>query len=159
MRNAEDIRQHVYEHHIKPAREMGLDEVVILAKCVRQEMGGYLDPTAVMGALTAKTRLDVLGVELAERIGKGRGWKGVRYQLLDSHSSFLAAPVTQSVHQQIYPKSSPSSDYNEEQEVIKDITERILELTPGEFQELAREYMRAKGFADAQIEVVIKMKM
>ncbi len=41
----------------------------------------------------------------------------------------------------------------------ENLRERILELSPSEFQELAREYLRSKGFADAEIEIVIRMKV
>ena len=41
----------------------------------------------------------------------------------------------------------------------ENLYERILELSPSEFQELAREYLKAKGFADAEIEIVIRMKV
>ena len=55
-------------------------------------------------------------------------------------------------------KTTPSSD----DQPIKDIDEswrkQVLGLSPSEFQELAREYLKAKGFADAEIEIVIKMK-
>ena len=39
------------------------------------------------------------------------------------------------------------------------LLEHIFKLTPSEFQDLAREYLKAKGFADAEIEIVIRMKM
>ena len=40
----------------------------------------------------------------------------------------------------------------------ENLRERILELTPSEFQELVREYMKA-NFSNAKIEIVIRMKM
>ena len=35
----------------------------------------------------------------------------------------------------------------------------ILQLTPSEFQELAREYLKAKGFDDAVISITVRMKV
>ena len=37
--------------------------------------------------------------------------------------------------------------------------EKVIELSPSEFQELAREYLQSKGFDNAEIEIVIRMKM
>ena len=43
--------------------------------------------------------------------------------------------------------------------LLERILHRILELSPSEFQELARGYLKAKGFSDAEAdEIVIKMK-
>ena len=39
------------------------------------------------------------------------------------------------------------------------LLESVLELSPSQFQELAREYMRAKVFYNAEIEITIRMKM
>ena len=39
----------------------------------------------------------------------------------------------------------------------ENLRERILELSPSEFQELVREYMKA-NFSNAEIEITIKMK-
>ena len=47
-----------------------------------------------------------------------------------------------------------SKDYSD-----KNWREQVFELTPGEFQELAREYMEAKGFDGAEMEITIRMKM
>ena len=41
----------------------------------------------------------------------------------------------------------------------ENLRERILELSPSEFQELAREYLKAKVSSDAEIEIVIRMKV
>ena len=41
----------------------------------------------------------------------------------------------------------------------ENLRERILELSPSEFQELAREYLQAKVSPDAEIEIVIRMKV
>lgn len=42
---------------------------------------------------------------------------------------------------------------------VNSLRRYILQLTPSEFQELTREYLKSKGFANAEIEVVINMKI
>ena len=42
---------------------------------------------------------------------------------------------------------------------IGSLRQEVLRLTPSEFQELAREYLQSKGFDNAEIEIVIRMKM
>ena len=149
MSQADDIRLHVYEHHIKPAIESGLKEIVVLVKCVHREMGGQLDRTAIMVALTAKTRLGDIGVELDERLGSGQGWRGVRYRLLESRSD-----TPESVPSVLSPptENEPQDDLNES------LRDYMLQLSPSQFQELVREYMEAKGFDDAEMEIIIRMK-
>ena len=158
MSQANEIRQHVFVHHIEPAREKGLTEVEVLTKVVRQEMDGNLDPTAIMGALTAENRLNSIRAELVRRIGTGRGWQGVRYRLLEAKTDSMSCDELLSRLRYQNLKTTPSSD----DQPIKDIDEswrkQVLGLSPSEFQELAREYLKAKGFADAEIEIVIKMK-
>lgn len=39
-----------------------------------------------------------------------------------------------------------------------DWRERVLELPMGEFRELFSDYLKAKGFSDAEVEIVIRMK-
>ena len=41
--------------------------------------------------------------------------------------------------------------------VIRNLRENVAQLTPSEFQELVRQYVEDKGFADAEITVVLKM--
>ena len=54
-------------------------------------------------------------------------------------------------------KTMPSFDDRQKKDVSESWQEQVFELTPSEFQELAREYLKAKGFADAEIEIVIRM--
>ena len=39
-----------------------------------------------------------------------------------------------------------------------DWRERVLELPMGEFQGLVGDYLKAKGFSDAEVEIVIRLK-
>ncbi|MYC08352.1 MAG: hypothetical protein F4X57_14480 [Chloroflexi bacterium] len=55
--------------------------------------------------------------------------------------------------------SSPEVERQTERNINQDIREHIFELSPSEFQELIREYLKAKGFADAEMEIVIRMKI
>lgn len=45
-----------------------------------------------------------------------------------------------------------------EHEQANDWRERVLELSMGEFRELFSEYLKVKGFSDADVEIVIRMK-
>ena len=52
----------------------------------------------------------------------------------------------------------PSVETETKEDTTESFRDRILELSPSEFQKLAQEYLKAKGFADAEIEITIKMK-
>ena len=53
----------------------------------------------------------------------------------------------------------PLSENVSEEKFSKSWRGQVLELPPSEFQELAREYLKAKGFDDAEMEITIRMKM
>ena len=149
MTQADEIRQHAVQHYIEPARQEQRAEVTILAKDIRGEMGMHIDQTAVMSALTAVTFLDKYGLGL-ERLGEGQGWQGVRYRLSGTDYS----------SDQSMPRGEYESipQHERELEYVSDWRERVLELPMGEFRELFSDYLKAKGFSDADVEIVIRMK-
>ena len=53
----------------------------------------------------------------------------------------------------------PLSQNASEERFSKGWRGRVLELSPSEFQELVREYLKAKGFDGTEIEITIRMKM
>ena len=61
----------------------------------------------------------------------------------------------------ILPVSSRnlSSVTEPEDGIDENLREYIMRLTPGEFQELAHQYLKAKGFDGAEIEISIQMKV
>ena len=139
MSQADEIRRYADKRYVTPARLRDEQRVTIRAGTVREEMrlpsdrvaavGGSLD-TEVFERFANVRRVDYFGVE------SRRG--------ADANFVFEILPVYKT-------ELDDTLDEN--------LRERILELTPSEFQELAREYLKAKGFDDAEIEVTIRMKM
>lgn len=150
MSQADEIRRYAAQHFVEPARQKQCAEVTILAKDIRSEKGLPIDQAAVMSALTTKIFRNKNGLKLLERIGDGQGWQGVRYRLMGTDYS-----PDQSLPRGEY---EPIPQHGRESEYIGDWRERVLELPMGEFRELFSDYLKAKGFSDAEVEIVIRMK-
>ena len=139
MRQADEIRQYAVEHYVDPARIRGEKRVTIRAGNVRIEkelpsdsvaaVGGALD-TEVFEKLANVKRVDYHGVP------SRRG--------ADANFEFEILPVLKN--------ESREADFSESWR------EHVMELAPNEFQDLVREYLKSKGFTDAEIEIVIRMK-
>ena len=153
MTKVERIRQYVVRHYIEPARQEQLAEISILARDIRSEVGLPIDQTTVMQALIAGTFLNQNGLELVERLGEGQGWQGVIYRLSRTdHSPDKGAPSRRR------PDAGFVSSIQPGQEQADDWRERALELPMGEFRELISDYLKAKRFSNAEVEIVIRLK-
>ncbi|MCY3639058.1 MAG: hypothetical protein OXG80_08180 [Chloroflexi bacterium] len=144
MRQVDKIRQYAADNFIRPARLAGKEHVTVCAGDVNKAMvGDGLLPNSrlpnVCNALRGKDFLDLANVELLETVGPYESTTtAFRYRILNVADNIA---------------SERKYDHNE------NVREYIFQLTPGEFQELAREYLKVKGFDDAEIEIVIRMKM
>lgn len=141
MKQADEIRQYADDHYVKPARERGERQVSIRAGTVRQEMRLSSDSVAAVGG--------ALDTDVFERFANVKQLKE-KYHGVDSRRGANANFVFEIL---------PLSDYRARDDYVGNWRERAFELSPSEFQELVREYLEAKGFSDAEVEIVIKMKV
>ena len=82
------------------------------------------------------------------------------YEILPASNRDVRSFITPlDVEQESVAGVSSSTDAEPKDAMDENLRERILELSPSEFQELAREYLKAKGFDDAEIEITIRMKV
>ena len=82
------------------------------------------------------------------------------YEILPATNRDIRSLITpQDVEQESVMVVGSSTGPEPQDNLNKSLHENILQLTPSEFQELAREYLKAKGFDDAEIEITIRMKM
>ena len=144
MRQVDKIRRFIADNYIEPARRSGQEYVDVRAGDVNRAMvtKGLLPSSRlpnVCNALRGKDLLNLANVELLETTGPYEGTTtAFRYRILNT-----------------IPSVASESNYDRNEE----LHERLLQLTLSEFQQLAREYLKAKGFADTEIEIVIRMKM
>ena len=143
--------------------------------------------SVVQALITEKFRSDQ-GLELVERLGEGDGWQGVHYRLLgmdyfpDKGSSPRREPSAESgsgvkpgreitrawVKRQVSGLSTgreQASDLRERlrefptrHEQANDWRKQVLELPIEGFQELFSDYLKAKGFSNAEVEIVIRTR-
>ena len=144
--------------------------------------------TSVIQALVSKTFHDAHGLVLVERLGEGQGWQGVHYRLLGmdyspgkGHSP-RREPSAESVSGVKPGRGQPSawlkrqiSGLSTEREQASDLRERLREFPTGReqandwrkqvlelpiegFQELFIDYLKAKGFSNAEVEIVIRTR-
>jgi hypothetical protein len=73
MSLADKIREFAYENYIKPARDIGEDNVIIKAGDLHDEMGLENKIPSVCGALDTKKFLKEYEIELDEREGPSCG--------------------------------------------------------------------------------------
>ena len=164
MTQADEIRRHADERYVIPARLRGERRVTIRAGTVREEMGLLPDSiAAVGGALDTEVferfanvlRVDYHGVD--SRRGANAYFT---YEILPVSNRDMRSFITsQDVEQESVAGVGSATNAEPEDALDENLRERILELSPSEFQELAREYLEAKGFDDAEIEITIRMKM
>ena len=146
MTQADRIREYVVQQYIEPARREQRTEVSILARDIRSEMGLPIDQTAVMQALIRDNFLNQNGLELAERLGEGQGWRGVRYRLL--RTGYSPDPFIPRGDHEPTPTREQGEDWRKQ----------VLELPIEEFRELFSDYLKAKGFPNADVEIVIRTR-
>ncbi|MDE2687299.1 MAG: hypothetical protein OXI16_07365 [Chloroflexota bacterium] len=141
MSQADEIRKYVVDSYVEPARRSGKQFVEVLVNEVFHNIGTYPDQTAVAQALALNRFHTREKIALVER----EGYRRFLFEILDP-SEFTGTGI-----------SIPYLSDDDTQ--MDNIREHIYELTPSEFQELTREYLKAKGFADAEMEIVIRMRM
>ena len=84
----------------------------------------------------------------------------IKFRILPVSTGILGSvTASQSIEQESVVVVNSSTEPEPQDNLNKSPREHILELTPSEFQELVREYLKAKGFDDAEIEITIRMKM
>ena len=129
--DADRIRQYATQHYIEPARKAGRQRVVIRASDVHKALGLGWHYANVCQALDGSKFHHQAGVRLVD-------YKGPPSR---------RGPSAEFVFS-ILPGYEQADNWRE----------RVLELPMGEFRELFSDYLKAKGFSDAEVEIVIRMK-
>ena len=146
MTQVERIRQYVVQRYIEPARQEKLSEVSILTKDIRSGMGLPIKQTILMEALTARIFLNQNGLEIEQG-----GWQDIRYRLSRTdHSPDKGSSSQRGSNAKIVFGIQPGH------EQADDWRKRVLELPIGEFQGLVGEYLKANGYSDSEVGMVIR---
>ncbi len=188
MTQADRIREYALEHYIEPARREQLAEVKILARDVRNALGLHPgQQTSVIQALVSEAFHDEHGLVLVERLGEGQGWRGVHYRLSgmdyspgkgispqrgqDAEFVFGTQPGREqggdwrrrvqqppTRREQASDLREPLREFPTRHEQADDWRKQVLELPIEGFQELFSDYLKAKGFSNAEVEIVIRTR-
>ena len=133
MTQADRIREYAVEHYIEPARRAGERRVSIRAGDLHNALGLKQAHFNVCQALDGSKFHRQAGVKIVY-------YKGPPSRRGPS-AEFVFSILPQPVHTQ-----------------ADDWRRRVMELPMGEFQGLIGDYLKAKGFSDADVEIVIRMK-
>ena len=148
MSQADEIRRYAVQHYVEPARRAGERRVSIRAGDVHNALGLKQAHFNVCQALDGSKFHRQAGVRLVDYNGvpSRRG----------ANAEFVFS---------IQPGQAQASDWRRRvsepptrQAQASDWRGRVLELPMGEFRELFSDYLKAKGFSDAEVEIVIRMK-
>ena len=144
MTVADEIRQYATRHYIEPARRQGRKAVHIRAGDVHDALDLTMQHANVCQALVGRKFQEQSGVRHVE-------------------DAYEGPPSRAGANSTFHYEIDLSWDQNQVVDSIDsgdtELRERVLELTPREFEELALEYLKAKGFSNAEITVVLKMTM
>ena len=133
MTQADEIRQYALEHYVEPARRAGERRVVVRAMDVHNALGLNGRYPNVCQALDGSKFHRQAGVKIVD-------YKG--------------PPSRRGPSAEFVFSILPQPGYGQ----ANDWRERVMELPMGEFQGLVGDYLKAKGFSDADVEIVIRLK-
>ena len=148
MTQADEIRQYALEHYIEPARNAGERRVVVRAMDVHNALGLNGRYPNVCQALDGSKFHRQAGVKIVD-------YKGPPSRRGPS-AEFVFSILSE--YEQANDRRKQGAQLPTRHEQANDWLRRVMELPMGEFQELIGDYLKAKGFSDADVEIVIRMK-
>ena len=95
--------------------------------------------------------------DLRERYTGGSSSSGVVAAMPTPKSEASASPYHVASGTSI--AETPDTQVRPQAEIDEMLRQHILNLTPDEFRELVREYLNVKGFSNAELEIVISVKV
>ena len=148
--DADRIRQYALEHYIEPARRAGERRVVVRASDVHKALGLGWRYANVCHALDGDKFHRQAGVKIVD-------YKGPPSRRGPS-AEFVFSILPQPGHEQANDWRRRGLELPARREQADDWRRHIMELPLGEFQGLIGDYLKAKGFSDAEVEIVIRLK-
>ena len=162
--DADRVRQYLFQR-VEEARMAGASSITFRAGDVHDALGlSNAVPNVCQvleneGKFHRPAGLQFLKYVYRPPSGLGRRLE-IEFRILPVSNGVLGSETApQNIEQESVAGVSSSTDTELEDIPNSNLRESIMKLSPSEFQELAREYLKAKGFDGAEMEITIRMKI